>query len=292
LLKIKDCKLDDDVDGDYKNHEADVGNYQCCTKREVVSEYAKDQPIFLSIFQRNATFLVRKLQKAYHVCLVAEIRVGFGTEIRVATGAFGVELRAGIGDTNSDFEREYAYKRGTGCMLWFENMQVYYSSEDVIAVSDNVGEENLGPVSWGADSIVCTAICSLGWRVVVRELEMIRVEMVTYQLRLASHALHKVITEFGFETIPNGLSYMEKARLDVYGRKVADAHRMNAYILNGCDQGSLLMGCSQSHKYGAYWNFIFGAVGNSQRVISEPNVADTSLNQNSTKTQLHPNTEK
>ncbi|GJS86647.1 hypothetical protein Tco_0769283, partial [Tanacetum coccineum] len=36
---------------------------------------------------------------------------------------------------------------------------------------------------------------SLGWRVVVRELEMIRVEMVTYQLGLASHALHKVITE-------------------------------------------------------------------------------------------------
>ncbi|GJT69110.1 RNA-directed DNA polymerase, eukaryota [Tanacetum coccineum] len=66
LLKIKDCKLDDDVDGDYKNHEADVGNCQCCTKREVVSEYAKDLPIFLSIFQRNATFLVRKLQKAYH----------------------------------------------------------------------------------------------------------------------------------------------------------------------------------------------------------------------------------
>nr|GEV85214.1 hypothetical protein [Tanacetum cinerariifolium] len=31
------------------------------------------------------------------VCLIAEIRVGFGTEIRAATGAFGVDLRAGMG---------------------------------------------------------------------------------------------------------------------------------------------------------------------------------------------------
>nr|GFA04493.1 glycerophosphodiester phosphodiesterase GDPD1, chloroplastic-like [Tanacetum cinerariifolium] len=131
LLKIKDCKVDD-VDRDYKNHEAGVGNcYQCCTKREkinhskrfnlefkfdynvefaedkmvysiqvvfqVVSEYAKERPIFSSIFQRNATFLVWKLQKAYHVCLVSEIREGFGSKIRVVTGAFGVELRAGMG---------------------------------------------------------------------------------------------------------------------------------------------------------------------------------------------------
>nr|GEU30782.1 retrovirus-related Pol polyprotein from transposon TNT 1-94 [Tanacetum cinerariifolium] len=36
----------------------------------------------------------------------------------------------------------------------------------------------------------------------VRELEMIRVEMVTYQLLLASHALHKVITESFLNCIP------------------------------------------------------------------------------------------
>nr|GEV97550.1 putative reverse transcriptase domain-containing protein [Tanacetum cinerariifolium] len=41
------------------------------------------------------------------VCLVAEIRVGFGTEIRVATGAFGAELRAGIGAFHNGFHEAY-----------------------------------------------------------------------------------------------------------------------------------------------------------------------------------------
>ncbi|GJY04656.1 trihelix transcription factor ASIL2 [Tanacetum coccineum] len=38
--------------------------------------------------------------------------------------------------------------------------------------------------------------------------------------------------------IPNGLSYMEKARLDVYSRKVADAHRM--FRIRGLEKGQPL----------------------------------------------------
>ncbi|GJV93959.1 hypothetical protein Tco_1541772 [Tanacetum coccineum] len=74
---------------------------------QVVSEYAKDRPIFFSIFQRNATFLVQKLQKAYHVCLV---------KIRAAMGVFGAELRAGMGGFWVGFGAELRAEMGAfGC---------------------------------------------------------------------------------------------------------------------------------------------------------------------------------
>nr|GEX01846.1 protein trichome birefringence-like 26 [Tanacetum cinerariifolium] len=52
----------------------------------------------------------------------------------------------------------------------------------------------------------------------VRELEMIRVEMVTYHLRLASHALHKLITG-SFLNCINGLKGSHRGTSDGSFRK-------------------------------------------------------------------------
>ncbi|GKA66895.1 hypothetical protein Tco_0766703 [Tanacetum coccineum] len=39
LLKIEDCKVDDDVDGNYKNHEMGFGKWQFCTNQELSNIY-------------------------------------------------------------------------------------------------------------------------------------------------------------------------------------------------------------------------------------------------------------
>ncbi|GKD20957.1 hypothetical protein Tco_1222660, partial [Tanacetum coccineum] len=130
----------------------------------------------------------------------------------------------------------------------------------------------------------------------VHGLEMIRVEMATYQLGLASHAPQSTQSDY---RVVSQLSVLGKS--DPQTEPVVEqvffiaTTRLKADFEQQYHHTDGMWSITMSHgglELYLWFVHLTGAAENSQRVISEPNVADTSLNQNSINTWLHPNTEK